>query len=495
MHWTGTTEKAAGAAAATQASRTPRTPRTSRIPAVAVAAAGAVLLLGGAAAAGPSIAAVAAPAPAMAAAPAVAIDDADDLIPADEEARLIDATRSMTLPGEVTDVAYLVFGDNDDNINDTVESRLRETSSPLIGDDVYADGALILAYGDDPRANGIYAGEDVADRLQLREGRHLDESVEAMRPAMRDGRIADGFIDGLRYAADDAAIAADQVAEEESGRRSAIIGGSIAGGAALLGGAGATWAVVAARRKKLREARENHAYVVKHYGDAGTRLDEIDIRAHNLTSPLADDELRRQWTEVRDGFLEVHGIMDGIGEPATDAEFRAAAGELATAREAIERIRTAEDNIDVLWNMEHGDEASRRGQLRLLRDDLVRAQADVSDDELRRRLADLEARVRAMGDDAGGAGFMDDYADVLHDYRLVLEVVREREFDGMELGGDRVAPRLWEAGWRAGSGYGGWLPFMTMHAWHQSDAAAAQSSGTSTSYSSGFSGAGGGGRF
>ena len=148
-----------------------------------------------------------------------------------------------------------------------------------------------------------------------------------------------------------------------------------------------------------------------------------------------------------------------------------------------------------MWDMEHGDAAARRGQLRLLRDDLVRAQSDVEDEELRRRLSALEDRVRAMEADPGAAGFMDSYADVLYDYRLVLDLVREREFDGMEVGGDRTAPELWDPHWRVGSGYGGWMPFAVMSTWHQSDVSAAQSSTTSSSYSSGFSGAGGGGSF
>lgn len=425
----------------------------------------------------------------------VEIDDEDDLIPADRERALIAQTRGVDLPAEVTHVEYLVFADNDDNINDTVEDHLREASPELIGDDVYADGVLILAYGDDPRSNGAYAGEDVADRLALREGKHLDETLEAMRPAMKDGRIADGFVDGLRYAADDAAIESDRIAGEEEDRRSNLIGIGIGGGIVAVVGTGLGLYAVAQRRKKAEQAREDHAYVVKHYGDAGTRLSEIDVRAHNLASPLADDELRRQWAEVRDGFLEVHDVTQRIGTPKDDGEFRAAADDLAGARESIERIRVAEDNIDLMWDMEHGDAAARRGQLRLLRDDLVRAQSDVEDEELRRRLSALEDRVRAMEADPGAAGFMDSYADVLYDYRLVLDLVREREFDGMKVGGDRTAPELWDPHWRVGSGYAGWMPFAVMSTWHQSDVSAAQSSTTSSSYSSGFSGAGGGGSF
>lgn len=426
----------------------------------------------------------------------VEIDDEDDLIPADRERALIAQTRGVDLPAEVTHVEYLVFADNDDNINDTVEDHLREASPELIGDDVYADGVLILAYGDDPRSNGAYAGEDVADRLALREGKHLDETLEAMRPAMKDGRIADGFVDGLRYAADDAAIESDRIAGEEEDRRSNLIGIGIGGGIVAVVGTGLGLYAVTQRRKKAEQAREDHAYVVKHYGDAGTRLSEIDVRAHNLASPLADDELRRQWTEVRDGFLEVHAINDRIGTPRTDAEYRAAAEDLGVAREAVERMRVAEDNIDLMWDMEHGDATARRGQLRLLRDDLIRAQSDVGDEELRRRLSGLEDCVREMEADPGSDGFMDDYADVLHDYRLVLDLVREREFDGMKLGGEREAPAVWDPRWRVGTGYTGWMPFAVMHSWHQDDVSAAQSaSSTNTSYSSGFSGAGGGGSF
>ncbi|WP_295627280.1 DUF5129 domain-containing protein [uncultured Corynebacterium sp.] len=460
-----------------------------------LAGAGVAWLAVGAAAAPMALAREASSAPDDAAV-SVDVDDEDDLVPADREEELIRQTREIPLPPEVTHVEYLVFGDNDDNINDTVEERLREASPELIGEDVYADGVLVLAYGDDPRSNGAYAGEDVADRLELREGRHLDETIEAMRPAMEDERIADGFVDGLRYAADGAAIEADRIAGEESDRRNTRIGVGVGVGAVGLAAAGGGYFVVSERKKKARRAREDHEYVTKHYADAGTRLDEIDVRAHNLSSPLANDELRRQWEEVRDGFLAVHEVKQRIGDPTDDGDFRAAADDLSEARESIERVRVAEDNIDLMWDMEQGDASARRDELLRLRDDLVRAQADVSDGEVRRRLADLEQRVRALGDDAESPSFMDDYADVLHDYRLVLDLVREREFDGLELGGDRTPPALWDPQWRVGSGYAGWMPFMMMHTWHQSDVAAAEaSSATSSSYSSGFSGAGGGGRF
>ena len=94
--------------------------------------------------------------------------------------------------------------------------------------------------------------------------------------------------------------------------------------------------------------------------------------------------------------------------------------------------------------------------------------------------------------------FMDRYARLVVDYRLVVEAIRDREMsdvDAAEDAGDRHAPRLYDAEWRAGYGYNGFVPFYVASSWHSHDVQAAQaasSSTTNTSFSSTtFSGGGG----
>ena len=89
---------------------------------------------------------------------------------------------------------------------------------------------------------------------------------------MKDGRIADGFVDGCGTRPTTRPSESDRIAGEEEDRRSNLIGIGIGGGIVAVVGTGLGLYAVAQRRKKAEQAREDHAYVVKHYGDAGTRL-------------------------------------------------------------------------------------------------------------------------------------------------------------------------------------------------------------------------------
>ena len=56
----------------------------------------------------------------------------------------------LDVPAVVQQLHYIVFEENDDNINDTVENYLRDNRPDLIGDEYFTDGVLIVGVGLDP---------------------------------------------------------------------------------------------------------------------------------------------------------------------------------------------------------------------------------------------------------------------------------------------------------------------------------------------------------
>ena len=422
------------------------------------------------------------------------LDLADELSPADERL-LLDRTPSIDLPVEVTDVTYILFPTNDDNLNDTVLHFGREERPDLISEagDKWAPGALIVAVGRDPQRMGVYCGDDVCDAADIYAPGRLDGILDRMRPPLRDGNLAAGMLEGTKAVADPTAV---RESSDLPGWVGALIGGVFAVGG--LGAAVFAWRFT--RRKAIRKAREQFDGVQRDYGRVAQQLQAIDVRAHSLTSPLANDALRRQWEEVKTGFLGLNTTFDqleGLSAGAEDREFWRRRKAIATAHEQVTRLRTAEENIEQLAQMEHGDADVRRRELTDLHEDILRAVADIEDIDLKNRLSLLDDRVLALRDRLDAPGFMDEFAGLVSDHRVLVEAAQKKLYEesGTKEGRDRDrrAPALWDSGWRPGYGYGNYVPYATVYSWHSADVQAAQSSGSATTgYSSGgFSGGGG----
>ena len=433
----------------------------------------------------------------------VEISDPDDLVPDSAEHTLREETPEIALPDQVDEVSYIVFDDIDDNLNDHLLQWSAANRPELVPDgtdegDSWANGQLIVAVSMGERENGIYCGDDVCAALDLFEGPHLDRALEDMKPGLgSDGdapNFAVSFLDAVRTASDPSLVVEDDGPSDTA--MAAIVGGIVAVGAGTAG-----WAIVYSRRKKTAEAKEHYDYVSREFGSVAQRLDHIDIRANSLISPIADAELRRQWEKVRDEFLSLGDVIGDTGLTAnsTDAEFRGHHGELAEAAESVERIENAERNIERTFQMEHGDWATRREELTELSEDIIKAQTETKDENLTARLGTLESDVIELRDDLAAEDFMDRYADLLRSYGHLLELVKNAEMPELdEDTEDRHAPRIYDSDYRVGHGFAGWVPFIYMSSWHQADVQAAQSassSGTNTSFSSGFSGGGGSSNF
>ena len=437
--------------------------------------------------------------------PTVTVTDPDDVLSPSSEDTLATETPRIGLPDQVRDVTYIVLDSSEDGLgtdeqfNDGILDWVGDHEERLVPDGTgegatWAPGSLIIAVGVSSRGYGVYCGDDVCSALDLFEGGHLDRTLADMRPALQRGNWTVAMLDGARTAADPSLVV-----EESGPSGTQILAG--AGVLAVVGGGGAWWAVAAHRRKKAATARGQFDEISDRYTDVALRMDQIDVRANSLTSPVADDELRRQWRECRDAFLAVDTGLSatGLSQESDDKAFRSHAATLADAHRAMTRMVRAEDTIDRIFAMEHGDTGVRRRELSALSDDVTAARAGTTSPGLQEMLSGVSAQVEALSADLDAPDFMDRYAAIVRSYGQVLSLVREQEMDGLSTDdGDRHAPRIYDADYRVGAGHGNWIPFALLSSWHTADVEAAQSatsSGTNVSFSSGFSGGGGSARF
>lgn len=437
---------------------------------------------------------------------ALHIHNPDGVLTADDERILERDAERLEVPDVVKQLHYIVFADNDDNVNDTVENYLRDHHPELIGDDSFADGTLFVGVGLDPRQAFIFAGDDVAELLDLREGSHLDESLDAIKPGVKDGNIPGGLFHGATVATDLATLEQAQFDAAESNRTSAIVMGGL--GAAVLGGGGAAAAggYRRSRAKKIAQAREDFDYISAEFGALAQRLDSIDIRAHSLTSAFADQQLRDQWRKVRERFVRMHDDVSTLGElspRSDDKAFAQRADQLSDMASTAKKIHHAEDNIDTIFALENGDELTRRTEAQSLRDDVVEAKMKVrdSDSDLYQELAAIQQRTETLAQEPSAEDFLDKFIVLLRDYQAALTQLRKQEFSDIdESKADAPqAPGLTSADYRPGYGWNNFVPYWALSSWHASTLEAQSSSsnsgGANTSFSSGFSGAGGSSRF
>lgn len=446
---------------------------------------------------GPARAQAPAPAqvPAQAQSVGVGITDRPGVLSTGDQDLLRTETGRLAFPPQVTRVEYLVFDDDGDNLNDTTERFAQAERPELVSQDQkkWAPGTLIVVNDTAARDVGIYCGDDVCAALDLFEGRHLDGALEAMKDPLRRGNTAVGLLSGARAAADPTVVAPEP--EGAPGWLPWAVGGAGVVGAGAIGAG-----VAASRKKKATTARERYDRVSHEYGRVAGELTGLDIRANSLRSELADDELRSQWADVRDRFLALDEVMSRIGDlrpESTDTEFRAKAADIETSHTTVDQMVTAEENIDQLFRMEQGDAGVRRRQLGELHQDMLAAALGTTDERLAAEARGLDVRADELSRDTAAPDFMDRYARLVVDYRIVVESIRAREMSDVEAAkdaGDRHAPRLYERDWRAGYGYNGFVPFYVVSSWHSHDVQAAQaaSSSTTTGYSNAsFSGGGG----
>lgn len=438
-------------------------------------------------------------------APQAIIDDPQGVLsPADRE-RLLSDTSRIDAPSVVTDLHYMVFQTNHQNIMDDVEGLLRSEYPDLIDQSKGEngrprDGVLIVGVGLDPRQGFIYGGDDVTSELALDDDGHVQDLLDAMKPGVRDGNIPAGLFRTANQAMDADAIAQHKVDAAEDSRVGAAMGLGLGGAAVGFGGSAVAVAVRDRRRKAIAQAREDYDLVTGEYTRLAGRLDEVDVRANSLSSAFADETLRRQWAEVRDRFLSLNDVVSGAGGLSSinmgdDGVVYKHRKQLADAAEAVEHTSNAEDNIDRLFAVEHGDAATRRADLTTIRTDVFRARSEVKDRVLREELDGLLRQIEVLDANPTSPTFVDDFTRMLGDYRVILEEVKKKQFSDVKEREKLTVPAVYDSGFW----YTGYVPYAHLSTWHDSNVQAAQgassSGGSSSVSSSGFSAGGGSSSF
>ena len=165
------------------------------------------------------------------------IMDPDDVLTPEEEERMLRDVSLIAAPDVVQELHYMVFAENKENVNDSVEEYLRDNHQELIGKDKFADGQVFVGVGLDPRQAFVFAGEDVAAQMKLRKNdSHLKQSIEAIKPGVRDGNIPAGLFAGAAAAIDVDRAADTQYEGAKEDRMGAAVGLGVAG--LSVGGAG-----------------------------------------------------------------------------------------------------------------------------------------------------------------------------------------------------------------------------------------------------------------
>ena len=432
------------------------------------------------------------------------VHNPEGVLSADDEARLERDAERIDAPAVVEQLHYMVFEENDDNVNDTVEEYLRDNRPDLIGDDYFADGVLIVGVGLDPRQAFIFAGEDVAEALDLRDSSHLDDALDAIKPGVKDNNIPAGLFAGANAATDISTLAEDRYNDAVGDRIAAMVGSGIGGGGAIFATGLGVGASRRSKAKKIAQARAEMSLVGKEYGQLAARLDQVDIRAHSLTSPFANATMRSEWEEVRDRFFHIHDQVDSLGNLTSrdsDEQFLKNADEIHQAALTTRELSYAEENIDKLYRLEHGDDVVRRTELQALRDDVVEAQVALDDAKsgLYLELQNLRERADSLMNSTQSPDFLDQYVILLGDYRTALEQLRKQKFNDLDESENTAltAPGITSPDYRVGYGYNNFVPFWALSSWHSTNSAAQSSGGSSanTGFSSGFSGAGGSSSF
>ena len=434
------------------------------------------------------------------------IMDPDDVLSPEEEERMLRDVSRIAAPDVVRGLHYMVFAKNKENVNDSVEEYLRNNHPELIGKDKFADGQVFVGVGLDPRQAFVFAGEDVADQMELRKGdSHLEQAIEAIKPGVRDDNIPAGLFAGAAAAIDVDRAADTQYESAKDGRIGAALGFGVAGLSVGGAGAGIVGGARRSRQKKAQQAREDWDYVSQTYTDVAQRLREIDIRAHSLQSGLVDERLREDWEGLRDDFLAIDdkvGSLMSMPADAPDDQFRSHAEPIAHARELCERVETAEVNIEKLHRIENADTDARRYELYELGKDLAQAgylAADI-DSALERQAKELEDAAVALSKEPDHPQFMERYLELLDRTALLSGHLQAQLQKRNEADERPERTHIYDSNFFAGSGYHGYVPFYVVSTWDSDATAARESSsgssgGVNSGFSSGFSGSGGSSSF
>lgn len=456
----------------------------------------------------------------------VNISDPDDVLSNNDEKSLVKQTENISFPEKsyVTDVNYIILDensenslDNKNNFNDSILEWIGKNDSRLVPDgvdkgDTWKDGSLIITVGLSSRGNGIYCGDDVCSSLDLFEGSHLDKSLDNMKPGLRKGNYVVGLFEGAKTAADPS-----QVMSNKS-----------------FGGTG--WITITffflflpfvivvgivlffynnSRKTKIKTAKENYRMISENYSETALKLDEIDIVANSLTSPLANDLLRQQWNDCKNSFLNVDKKFNelNISESSSNKIFYKNRKVIEEVKVDVEHFNNAKNNIEMISSMERGDSKVRKSELRKNVKNFTKLSAVVESlyeeknfrssnlKELCKRADDLLEKTRSLQKNLDNENFMNVFAEIVQEYGEIVEELQIYSDTGLSYkkNDERTVSSIYDKNYNIGSSLNNYfIPVSVMSSWNYDDNysrhnsfSTNSSSSTITSFSSGFSGGGG----
>lgn len=419
----------------------------------------------------------------------VVIEDPDDVLTQQQEQALTSWTQQAPLDPTVDTVTFLLWAQAEEPFNDFVKNTAIATYPQLISDGgkKWSDGDVIFALATESHLLGTYAGEDVNAAIGFQA--NLERIHALMRPALKEGNWQAGLETGV----DAVATSHPPAPEEPTDPKTVALGAGIVG-VPVLGIGALLWR--RNNRIHTRTARALYQQVGTAYGDLAGQLDQINIRANNLSSPLVDQQLRDEWVRIRDGFVASHEKLSTLDhlQGGSDKDFRKALGTLRTIDTSFNELEAARDNIDTMFRLEQGDTTTRQQVLGELHQDLLAATMKVKNTTHAEAIAALDRRCMALYDNPDQPTMLEEYSLIISDYATIMEAVAEEELDGAT---QHVAtPTIASREWHPGYGYNNYVPFVLANTWYQGHIASSSSSSTvSTTYSGGFSGAGGSSRF
>lgn len=444
----------------------------------------------------------------------VSVVNPQGVLSSEDESLLRDETEKIVFPSEVERVVYMAFARNANNINDHVVDWARQNDPTMLSEDgnKFARGILIEVVGLDPRQAGMYCGDNVCQALDLFQGPHLDAAIEAMKPGFRRGNFAIGLIDGMQTAAD------TSITIQQPGRNAAPANSEppispFAFMSAVFAFIAGIWAMIigAIFGSRVKAGRKAYNNLKNSMGEVALELDEVNVRANSLSSPLANAKMRSEWQEVLNNFLAIRDTANMVEtwdrEPSRMQLWRHATA-LQKADERVTQMKTAQDNINDLFEMEQGNAQVRQQKLVELGWDLTEAISASSSELSRQDLTNVKQQVAALEAQINHPDFMTGYARVIGEYQNVLEGIATREYGERALAqANQDAPTIYDRNWRVGMGYNNWIPYTIMHTHYISHSSYSSSSddswssswgsssgsfgGGNSSFSGGFSGGGG----
>lgn len=447
----------------------------------------------------------------------VRIEDPHDVLSPEDEARMINDINRVEVVESIKEIIYIVFAHNRENVNDSVEEYMRANLPDRINNTTFKDGVLIVGVGLSPRQAFVFAGEDVADALDLRnDSKHLRDSVDAMKNGVIDNNIPAGLFASVNMANNVKSLEDSQkntrnVMSLTSGAIGGLFGGMTGGGIVFLSEQNKE-----KRRRKIEKARKNKETILNEYTHLANNLDNIDIRANSLKSSYVDKTLRSEWGEVRDGFLKYNDIIhgaNGIGTISDDNEtaLYSRSDELEEIINSISKVKIAESNINRLFKLEKGDLATRKKALKDMREDMLKARRErMLSDSLKDDIEHLITKVEKLFNNVENPKFMEYFTFVLDEYNQLIQHAQDEIAHNMDapVRKDIRPMRIYERDYGYNRRYS-YRPYIVVDHWRNDNVQmermhreqerqrerSSSSSRTNSSFSSGFSGSGGSSSF